>query len=465
MSLRTYSADPAFRLGLLSYVASQVVLLLWWAAFFPGLFSYDSVMYVWQATTGHWSTSHSVLYNGFLWLSLVITGQAWLLTLAQTALMAGGIAYAVTGLRRLGVSAGWLFTAAVAAVCLPALGTFTVYVSKDVGFVLCAVFLLGTVARLVAGSRPLWTLWTLFAELALVSLFRPNGYLVIALTVLGLSLVLRGLWLRLTACGVGAVAVGALATTVLYPALGVQPAGSELVLGPAYADLAVALHDRPAAFTPADLALLSTVAPLSYWRDTANCYDADATVNYGRPSFSIDAARAHAGQLFDLWRRVAERTPDVVAGARLCRGAIAWDPFPAGRTVKIPIAGTRTYFDFPVHQIAQSPYAGAIRSAPLSGFLHRVAVFARRASNAPPIAWLAWRGAAWAYLAYASVGLFAWRRRSWAPLALVAVVAATQITVMLDNPSQLVRYMAGPLLLGILLLPLAFARPAAPDAQ
>src|SRR5690606_31606514 len=161
---------------------------------FPGLMSYDSVMYLWQATTNNWSTSHSVAYNALLWLSLQLSGEVALLTLAQTVAMAGGLAYAVVGLRRLRVPGRWVGDAAGVAiaaglaVCLPAVGTFTSYVSKDTAFVICQVWLLGTVARLVAGrmasprepARRL--LWTVFAELALMALFRQNGFVVIALT-------------------------------------------------------------------------------------------------------------------------------------------------------------------------------------------------------------------------------------------------------------------------------------------
>lgn len=453
------------RLGGLTYAAAQLVLLAWWVAFYPGLFSYDSVMYVWQATTGNWSTNHSVLYNGLLWLSLQLTGEVALLTFAQTVAMAAGLSYVVTGLHRLGgVRGRWLALAAVAAVCLPAIATFTIYVSQDTAFVLCEVFVLGTVARLIRGYR-LSLLWTLFAELALMSLFRPNAFLVIALTIVGIVIALRRYVWRLLVCGLGAIAVGAVATLALLPALGVQRAGSELVLGPAYADLAVAFKEHPSSFHPSDRALLATVAPLSYWRDTANCYTADDTVTYGNPRFSIDAARAHQQQLFDLWLRVAERAPDVILEARVCRGSIAWNPFPAppqGWTRRIPITGTATFFDFPRSQIAQSPYQSAIRSAPLSHVAHKVAVFARTASAPGAFEWIAWRGATWSYVAYLAVGLYAWRRRHRPALALVAVVAATQITVAVNNPSQLVRYMAGPLVLGILLLPLAFAHRVSP---
>jgi hypothetical protein len=452
------------RSGLVTYGVTQLVLLGWWIAFYPGLFSYDSVMYVWQSTTSHWSTDHSVLYEALLWLSLRITGQAALLTFAQTVALAAGLSYVVTGLHRLaggGLRARWFALAAVAAVALPAIGTFTIYVSQDAAFVLTEVFVLGTVARLVMAVRAS-LLWTLAGELTLMGLWRPNGFLVIALTILGVALALRRCVGRLVLAGIGAIAVGALATTVALPAAGVQRAGSELVLGPAYADLAVALKRDPGAFDPADLALLSTVAPLSYWRDTANCYTADDTVTYGDPRFSITTARAEAGPLFDLWLRTVRRAPVLMAQTRACRGAIAWNPFPAppaGWTRRIPITGTATFFDFPRAQIEQSRYAAAITSAPLIGPAHRLVVAARNASDPGWLEWIAWRGATWAYVAYAAVAVFAWRRRDWAPLALIAVIAATQITVAINNPSQLVRYMAGPLVLGIVLLPLAFARP------
>ncbi len=546
------------RLGALTFALTQLVLLFWWTSYYPGLMSYDSVMYVWQATTSHWSTSHSVVYNAALWLSLQTTGEVALLTLAQTVLMAGGLTYAVTGLRRLGVPGKWLATAAVAAVCLPVIGTFTIYVSKDTAFVLCQVYLLGTVVRLLGrqpgpadrpdprpadrpdprpadrpdprpadcpdslltdsveygvrantragrdgagrtgeghkwagrdgagrtggghkwagrdgagwwhrlvgsgrhgGGRGLW--WGLFVELALISLLRPNGFLVTIVAIAVMAIVLSGLRWRLAGVGAAAIATGLLFTSVVFPAIGVQRAGSELVLGPAYADLAVAYHDRPAVFDAHDLALLSTVAPLGYWRDTANCYSADSTVAFNRPLFSIDAARAHQAQLFDLWLKVVKRAPDVVTQARICRGSIAWNPFPGpaqGWTVKIPIAGFSNYFDFPAAQIAQSPYRSAIHLAPLSRTANKLATFARRLSDTRSFEWFAWRGATWSYVAYLAVGLLAWRRRRAALLALVAIVVANQLTVAVNNPSQLVRYMAGPLVLGILLLPLAFVR-------
>jgi hypothetical protein len=449
------------RLALITYGVCQFVLFGWWIAFYPGTLSYDSVMYTWQVSTSNWTTQHSVLYNALVWLSLQTTGQLALLTLAQTVAMAAGLAYAVTGLARLGVRGRWLALAAVAAVCVPAVGTFTVYVSKDVAFVLCQVFLLGTLARFVvhrqSPSRGLWL--ALGGELVLMGLFRQNGFLVIAITVGLLAVILTGLWWRVLAAGVVAIVVAFLANIVVYPALGVRSAGSELLLGPAYADIAVAYADRPGMFTKADKGLMASVAPLSFWSSSANCYIADSTVSYTGPFNIAEAARRHS-ELFDLWLRLVKRMPDEITQTRLCRGSIAWNPFPGparGRTIKIPIAGVSTYFDFPPERLAQSPYAGAIRSAPLSPTAHEAAVWLRRLSDTRSFEWFAWRGATWSYVAYLAVLLFARRRREWAALALVTVTVANQITVLVNNPNQLVRYMMGPMVLGILLLPLAFA--------
>jgi hypothetical protein len=468
---------PAWRLGALTAAATQAVLLFWWIGFYPGTLSFDSVAYVWQVSTGNWTTQHSVLYNGLVWLSLRATGQLAVLTLAQTVVLAAGLAYAVVGLYRLGAPGRWLGFAALAAVCVPMVGTFAVYVSKDVAFALTQVWLVGTVARIIktrprhafqprphedGPSVPRGQWLALAAELVLLGLFRQNGFAVIAVTGVVLALVLSGIRVRVLLCSGAAIAVAGVANLFVYPALGVRPAGPELVLGPAYSDIAVAYAQRPREFTPADLALMTSVAPLSYWRSTANCYNSDSTVRYSDPNFNIKAARNHSTELAQLWVRLVKRMPDEIASTRLCRGSIAWNPFPGparGRTVKIPIAGVSSYFDFPVSRLDASPYRGAIRLAPLSPAAHQAGMWLRKLSDTRQFDWFAWRGATWSYVAYLALILYARRRRDVAVLGLGAVILANQLNVVLNNPSQLARYLAGPLILGILLLPLAFARP------
>jgi hypothetical protein len=111
-----------------------------------------------------------------------------------------------------------------------------------------------------------------------------------------------------------------------------------------------------------------------------------------------------------------------------------------------------------------NPYRGALRTRPLSTTLNHVGLFLRALSNTPQFDWLLWRGAFWCYLSYLAVWLFARRRRNWALLSLGAIVAGQQLGIMVDVPAQLFRYMAAPIFLGIVLVPLFFVpeRPAPP---
>lgn len=455
-----------WRLAALTYGGTQLILLGWWLAFYPGVMSYDSVAYVWQVSTSNWTSNHSVLYNALVWLSLQATGQLGLLSLAQTVAAAVGLAYAVTGLRRLRVPGRWLAAAALLVVCVPAVGTFVVYISKDVAFVITQIWALGTVARIVADRpalaaqrRRAWgLLGALAGELALLGLFRQNGFLVIAVTALLAVAALRGLRWRITAAGASAIVVTLLANGALYPALGVRSPGPDLLFGTAWADIAVAYAKRPGTFTAADRAAMSTVAPLDFWAASANCYSSDATI-LGKREFNLQAARDHSSELFDVWLRVLRRTPEELVQARICRGSIAWNPFPGparGWTVKPPVAGASVAYDFPRRRLAESPFAGAIRSAPPIPLLHDAAVWLRHLSDTRSFQWLLWRGATWCYIAYLAVLLWGRRRRELGALALVAAIVANQVTVLASNPNQLVRYMMGPFVLGVLLLPLAF---------
>jgi hypothetical protein len=202
------------------------------------------------------------------------------------------------------------------------------------------------------------------------------------------------------------------------------------------------------------------VVPLAYWRSTANCYNADSTITYANNRFNLAAARAHQTQLVRLWLRLIREIPAEVLATRLCRGSIAWNPFPgpaSGRTAKVPVSGVASLYAFPRGQLGQSPFRGAVRSAPLSDRAHDAARWSRRLSDARAVEWFAWRGATWCYLAYIAVLLFAKRRRDLAPLGLAAILAANQLNVLVNNPGQLARYLTAPIILGILLLPLAVA--------
>jgi len=468
-----------WRLPLATFLACQAIFLFWWAAFFPALMSYDSAAYVLQVTAGPWANNYSVLYDVLVWLSLHVTGGLAALALAQTVAMSASFGYTVVAFRRIGVPGRWTAVAAVIAAALPPTGTFVIFVWKDVGFVICLYLVVPTVAHLVSLRESLdWRrdrrvnrlIAALGLELLGVMLFRLNGFLIVAIAAVVLLIVLPGIRLRLTAAIVAAACVTFLLTFFVYPAVGIQKTPAWEAYSIQYADIGVAYYDRPSSFTTADLQIMAQAAPLATWRDTANCYDSDTTT---RILDSSARSQPLSGQLNALWLRILKRSPDLVLGARICRGSIAWSIFAGPASMNAGTITDPTSIDPSLWGLAyrpgmrDNPYRDAMRTRPLSATLNKAALFLRSASNTPQLDWLLWRAPFWCYLSYLAVWLFARRRRNWGLLALGAIVAGQQLGTLVDVPNQLFRYMAGPIIIGIILVPLLFVRnrPAPPADQ
>jgi hypothetical protein len=449
------------RYGIGVYAACQLVLLAWWLAFFPVLVSPDSITYVVEATTNHWATDHSVVYDALIWLSLEATHGVAVLTFLQIAVTAILLAYIATGLRRLGARPWFAAIVPVVALLTPALGSFPVYLWKDVPFALGGLWLVGLLLRLVeqAETGSGWAanrrtrrllLWVFVATLA-SCLARNNAFVFVVIAVVLVLILWRRAALRLA----GSLLLGAVAATVLtvavFPALGVSRAKSDLVLGPAYDDIAYVYQRDPHALSEHDQQLLSAVAPLPVWRHAGNCYTSDDLTN--DPKFSKTAASAHGSQLFALWRRLLVDHPLALTRARLCRGYIAWSPVPGppkkGNTV-FPLTQERKSRFLEVPNLT---WRHALEPAPIDTGYRKFAQVYDVNSRAQQ--WWLWRGATWSYVLYLAIGIAIWRSRRWSLLALAILPLSIQIGVVADNPNQLVRYLIVPLYAGVALMPIA----------
>lgn len=465
---------PQRRLPLAVYATTQLIFLVWWAAFYPGGMSYDSISYVWHVTTGHWMSNHSVAYDVLVWFSLQLTGDLALLTFAQSVAMAATLAYVAVTLRMFGAKGKWIYAAAVACALLPSIGTFVIYVWKDVAYAIGAILAFAAAGRLAArrmrGESQVRDkafrneIAVLFVGFLFMSIFRNNGLLValIAVPVLLLTLPKVRRWL-LFATVVPAL-IGAGLQLVVYPAVGVKTPTKDQVYAMNYADIAVVYGQVPHTFTKADKELMAKVAPMSHWGGkAANCYNADWAM---QKPMNRKLAEKYNDQLVDLWFRVLERTPDRMISARLCRSHIAWSPYPGpvdkmGHTLISPPSVPKNLFGWADWNpdMKESPYRPILKIRPLSYKLNDVAYFVWQASKTAQLQWLLFRGAIWCYAAYAIVLAFSRKHRTWAPVALLAVPLALQLTVVAANPAPLARYMFAPLFLGTLCLPLIGAKP------
>jgi hypothetical protein len=472
---------PRWRLPLVTYAICQIIFLFWWAGFYPGLMNRDSITYVLHVTSGPWVNDHSVLYDSLVWLSLHTTGDLGALTLAQTVAMSAALAYSVAAFRRLGVPGRWTAIAAVVAAALPPLGSFMIFIWKDVPFSICAYLVVPTVAHLLSlrhgpgrpgpsqadgppesprSGRPVtWLITALGLELLGMCLFRNNGFAAVAVAAALLIVALPGIRSRLAATVAAVLCATFVLNFFVYPAVGIRPMPSSLALGPVYADIAVAYAGAPSTFTAADKSAMQRVEPLAEWVKNANCYDSDMTTH---PAGFVQRASQESGQLTSLWLRVLKRSPQLIVGARICRGSIAWLVFPGSPSAHAFLYGSKIPADLygtaSLPNVRDNQYRADLATRPLSAGANSVTVFARGASEVPQLEWLLWRGATWSYIAYLVVWAVARRRRNWSLLALVAIVVGQQLTVFADIPTQAFRYMASPIYIGIMLLPLFFAR-------
>ncbi|MHC5257593.1 hypothetical protein ACYSUO_06895 [Streptomyces sp. UC4497] len=455
---------PALRLPLAVFLLCQACYLFWWAAFHPGLMSVDSVVHTWQVSTDHWRSDHSVLYNALLWLSFRTTGDLAALTLFQTLAMSAVLAHTCVGLRTLGVRGRWSAPAAVACAATPPLGSFVVFVWKDVPFTICALLVFAVSVRLVGRrAHGTWTGRPRRSELVLlcvgllgVDLFRNNGFPVALIAALALVLALPGARLLIAGLAAATTTLTLLLALVIYPAAGIEQPNKAFLYNLNYADLAVTYARTPARFTPEDRRLMVRVAPLSTWRAAGtNCYASD--VLYYNAAWNRTEADRLSEPLVRLWWRTLREAPQQILDARVCRAHIAWGVFPGpeSKDARTWTYGTSIPADlWGYGPIEDSPYRSLLKARPLSSTLHQAATFGRSAFGVPQLEWLLWRGATWCYATYVLVALLARARRRRVLLALAAVPLGVQLTVLAANPAPCFRYMAAPMFIGVLCLSL-----------
>ncbi len=449
---------------------AELGMLVWWLGYYPGLLAYDSIDYTWEVTTGHWVDDHSIAYDGAVWLSLQLTGDYALLTLAQTITMAFIIGYLAAGLRKFRVPTGWTVAGTVLFAALPTSGAFIVWVWKDVPYVLGGALACAGLVHLMAdalrtrrydrytGLRRDW--WMVGVGLMTVCLARNNGFLAVALTGLVLLALLRRLWRRIAAVALVPVVMFFVLDSGVYPALGVTKpvnyAGDSFF----YADVAYAYAKAPSTFTHAELAVMSKVATLKHWSTAgADCRGTDGLTS---TRFNLTEATRINSQLTGIFAKVVERTPQFVAEATICRGQPAWAIFPGSDPIYVPGTG----WDSVLYGMAighpdlyTSKFHPAMVPHHPSATLHRLVDWWYNLLTVQQLRWLLWGGAVWCWIAYGL--LFRLSRRlggRWEVLAIGAATAGLQITVFVAIPGALYRYMAGPTIIGVLLLPIAFSR-------
>ncbi|MEZ0065373.1 hypothetical protein ABIA32_001369 [Streptacidiphilus sp. MAP12-20] len=469
---------PRLRMPVGVAALALVGYLLWWAAFYPGLMTYDSFNYTWESTTGHWIDDHSIFYLACVWLTLKITGDYALLTFCQVLGMSLSIGYLAAGLRKYRIRTRWIVASVVLLLALPSSGDFVIYIWKDVPYVIGGVLAFAALTHIVGdalrvpraerrakrnGNGPAWgqrrDWWLLGAGLTLVCLSRNNGFLAVFLSGCALLLCVPWLWRRIAVVTVIPIMIFMGLDKGVYPALGVTKptdfAGNTFF----YADIAYTYSKSPQVFSAADLALLGEIAPLQHWKTKgADCYGVDGLMNGG---FNKQAAVDHHAQLMTLFYKTVRKAPQDFLDATICRGTPAWAINPdQDRTFVMDVRSSANGYTFMnAHpELYASPYYPSMHVRPLSTVLHKAANWWYNLGKTPQLNWIIWGGATWCWFGYLVLLRLTRKVRRREVLAIAAISIGMQLNVLVATPGPLFRYMATPFFIGVLTLPLAFSR-------
>ena len=434
-------------------------MVVWFAAFKPGIMSADSLV-IWQmATEGSWVDLHPPVYTVGMWLSAELVGSPSLLALGQAFVLAAGIASVAQSAIRFGAPRRAVLATTALVALSPMVGGFAVSLWKDVpysGLVLLLVartidFVGSRLAAAPEGeNRALWLMVPVVVGLVAL---RQNGLVLVVAAVVILAIACRDRWRPLL--GIAAIAAVSLAglKVVVYPIAGVEPAEARFAIGPFLADIAAVAYAQPDLISDADERTIEEVAPVEVWAEGFIRYGGCQSLNWQHEHAQFDwsVVNDDPDAFRDIALRLAAETPSRVLGNHLCQGAVAFRPDPKGTLYTVSRGIDANRF--------------GLATTPVSDRLHELAVDALDFSDRRSVQWLLWRAPLWIYLAIGALAYAA--RRSGRPLLLVlaAPLVAQQLSVLVINFAQDARYMMASLIAAPILATFGWWRSGADGAE
>jgi hypothetical protein len=395
-------------------------LLVWWASWYPGMLSGDSLHQLAAVESGDFTNEVPAIHSIIIWLLTRVWDSPAAVSLVQVVAMVALLALYLRRARGAGIP-GWLAgTAVVVFAWLPAVGATTIAVEVQVAQTLIGIWLLAELLGLAPDpngylSDP-WSATRLGLALGATWLFDHAGLVVVLVILVALALGLRSRSHLLAVPAGGAIAIVLLVQGPLYVAFdvdrGVPP------LGEAYApEIAAVYRHHPGWFEEADLELMRAVADLQIWQEAYRCGDGASLLT--DREFDTTVIRAHAGAYRGLLVRSALTHPLTVAGHRACAAGVLFAPFrPAGERFETYV------YNVPPNDL------GIVRDSRLpSGFNFTKAILVR--SDRPAGLWLFWRPGIILWPALAGIVTLAMRRRRllWPAAALVGFLLMAVLTV------------------------------------
>lgn len=443
---------------------SLCVFLLWWAGYYPGISTVDSMQAWEQGKAWVFENWHPVFHT---WL-IALAQRVWFTPAAVTLAQIVALAVVLGSLNRRLIRAKVAPWAAIVAPCLIALSPqtsfFSVVMWKDIPFAISVLWMFTEVLDLASDHERFLArranVIRLGASWLAVLLFRHNGILVAGLVILGVLIAYRHVW-RSLLLGVLVAVVGTIAVRgPVYRYLDAKPTPVLFSLTTFVHDMAGFVTYHSDEMSEKDRAFLANILPLNRWKAPSESnpdglyYCRQATPLIFPKEFYPAQRLNGSGQLVPasslppvlvqnstsvfldrnqpefrkLWFKFVLKWPGTFLGHRFCVGSLAWSPWhKTGTAVFAP----------PEKSTVNTP---ELQVKPLSKSVNQFLSGVLKQWNKKDVRFLTWRAGTWIYLSFAVVLIAARRRKDKRFLVVGLPVFAAWFSVLTFTPGQSGRY-------------------------
>ncbi len=437
--------DPTRDVRLVTWAGALTVLplLVWWAGWFPGLMSSDSIDQWNQALTFEFFNSHPIAHTAFLWAVSVVWATPGAVALVQIGLMALFLTIVARRLLAIGIPALLAAATVWVIVLLPMTAATTITIWKDIPFALAMGWAFTELILLAHDRSRFWASWygpvRLGVAFGLMWALRANGKYTVIVLAVAIAVVYREHVRRLLAFAGAIVAFGIALPMFLILVLPVTSRAIEpaQVFMP---DVGAVVVHAPGSIPDSNMDLIVAVAPIDVWESRYDCGDSSPLLfdqNYDN--------RVVQDNPWAYRRLIVESAigaPATVLGHRWC----------AGEYLLSPINRTDTFVHRPSYDIW--PNTIGLARDPISDRAFSLTSWAYIQAERSSIEWLTWRPAIFMLAALATYAAL-WWRKALRPLRWIAVLFVVHlVNVFFTSPSHEFRYAFPMYLMALASLPL-----------
>ena len=427
-----------------------VILLVYW----PGMIGRVNIEAVEDLLAGHPTDWHPIIYTILLTLGSQLFSSAVSILIFQLIILAWVFGDALYFLQTRGLPKATAWILGLLFALTPTNFLMIITITNDVPYAIAILGLTYVSLKIVLSGggwlddRRNFIILTLISAAAV--LFRYNGVPAIALFVLCLALFYR------KQAGKALLSLGLAALIFMFVS---GPLGAWLNVSKqseGHLDNIILHHlsAHVAAGTPLsdeESDYLNALLPLDEW-DYSCCTNAAMWEN---PDFDVEMFHANSAYNRELELSLFRRDPGLELDHMLCASDLIWNPFDGICKVKSPAIKLKdSGFSWTSNSMPQYDEASM-----LPGLVEPVSVLINKLSYSVEYSFILWRPAWYLYISIICTVIFCLRIKSWKGLLLISPALGQTLFLLLANRVQNFRYQYCVVLVGWLLLALAFSKP------